>query len=163
MRGLFSVQRHAAPVPFSVPARGRFQCAIVCLALCAACGAEARAQAAAELVNRYNRELFADNWQGSEKGLHLDAPLKVLKAPWPEYPLAVRRRHIQGDVLLWVRVREDGTTRPEGVRYAAHEALIPLALKAVKQFVFAPPRRGGKPVSVSFVLPVSFALQPRQK
>lgn len=82
-----------------------------------------------------------------------------LNNPAPVYPLAAKRKSIQGKVFIDVVVKTDGT--PERV-FVSHtsgsEVLDEAALDAVKQWKFVPARRGGQFVQANVVVPVEFKI-----
>lgn len=82
-----------------------------------------------------------------------------LSNPKPDYPLAARRRGMEGTVRLEVAVSSEG--RPTRVRVAhgsGHELLDTLAQRAVENWRFQPARRGGEPVESTVEVPVVFRL-----
>lgn len=82
-----------------------------------------------------------------------------LNNPRPAYPMAARRRKMQGLVLLSVLVGTDG--RPHGVvvkHSSGFEILDEAALQAVRGWRFAPGSRGGRPVEASVDVPIRFSL-----
>ena len=80
--------------------------------------------------------------------------------PVPRYPADVRRRGLEGVVVLSVLVRSDG--RVEEARVAASSGIAVLdevALDAVRKWTFVPARQGGRPVESVVEVPVKFALR----
>jgi periplasmic protein TonB len=75
----------------------------------------------------------------------------------PQYPDAARKAGAQGTVWVMIHVLEDGS-----VGEATVTRSIPLldeaAVKAVKQWRFAPPTSGGKPTTAWLRVPVRFTL-----
>lgn len=82
-----------------------------------------------------------------------------LNNPAPIYPLSAKRKSIQGKVFIDVVVKTDGT--PERV-FVSHtsgsKVLDEAALDAVKQWKFAPARRGGQFVQANVIVPVEFKI-----
>ncbi|MBI5552631.1 MAG: energy transducer TonB [Desulfobacterales bacterium] len=86
-------------------------------------------------------------------------PLYDLNPP-PVYPPAARRRNLQGTVLLEVLVdREGQAAKVEVLRGSGHELLDHSALDSVRQWRFAPARRGGRTQEMWVQVPVRFQLQ----
>lgn len=83
--------------------------------------------------------------------------------PRPHYPLAARRRGMQGRVLLTVMVNEEGKVTNLFVKQSCgYHLLDEAALKAVRQWRFRPATRLGKSVSASVEIPIRFVLQGNQ-
>ena len=92
-------------------------------------------------------------------------PITVLAAPHyrsnprPEYPVACRRRHEEGEVRVSVTVSPDG--RPLRVSLAkssGHPLLDQAALDAVRTWTFEPARASELAVTSEVVVPVRFSL-----
>ncbi len=82
-----------------------------------------------------------------------------LNNPAPYYPLAAKRKGIQGKVLLNVAVKTDGTPATVEIsRSSGSSALDEAALDAVKQWKFVPARRGGQFVQANVIVPVEFKI-----
>ena len=80
--------------------------------------------------------------------------------PPPRYPRAARRRNYQGTVILAVRVTTDGRAAEVKVAESSgHAVLDESALKAVRQWLFTPARRGTRPVETWVEVPVRFELR----
>ncbi len=83
-------------------------------------------------------------------------PVLVFRTP-PRYPTEAREQGIQGTVLVWARVEEDGTVsidRTDGMNAVLNEA----ATWAVGSWLFTPGTVDGKPVTWDFSVPVHFAV-----
>ncbi|HSS38294.1 MAG TPA: energy transducer TonB [Polyangia bacterium] len=79
--------------------------------------------------------------------------------PAPEYPLACRRRHEEGTVILNVLVRADGQPADVSVaRSSGFPLLDQAALAAVRRWTFDPGRSGHVPVASQVAIPVRFSL-----
>jgi protein TonB len=79
--------------------------------------------------------------------------------PRPEYPVASRRRHEEGEVRLTVTISPDG--RPLRVLLAkssGHPLLDQAATDAVRGWTFEPARASGAAVTSEVVVPVRFSL-----
>ncbi len=85
-----------------------------------------------------------------------------LENPAPAYPLAARRRGLQGTVRLEVLVGRDG--RAKEIKLAESSGAPELdeaAQRAVREWRFAPARRGSDPIDASVIVPVRFQLERR--
>jgi protein TonB len=79
--------------------------------------------------------------------------------PRPEYPIASRRRHEEGEVRLTVTVSPDG--RPLQVslsRSSGHPLLDQASVAAVRGWTFEPARASGIPVTSQVLVPVRWSL-----
>jgi protein TonB len=82
-----------------------------------------------------------------------------LNNPKPAYPLAARRRGIQGRVLISSLVRADGGCAEVRLDHSSgHPLLDQSALDAVRHWRFIPARRGGVAIDSWVEVPVSFRL-----
>jgi len=79
---------------------------------------------------------------------------KLISKVMPVYLPSAEKEHVQGDVLLDVTLKEDGTV--EGINVIdGHPMLVEAATSAVKQWRYQPLIVKGKPV-VKFVVVISF-------
>lgn len=79
--------------------------------------------------------------------------------PKPPYPKSARRRGYEGTVLLRVLVLEDGKVGEiELAGPSGYSVLDESALKAVKEWVFIPGKKGGKEISSWVEVPIKFQL-----
>jgi protein TonB len=91
--------------------------------------------------------------------IRLARPL-YLKNPPPEYPGLARRRHLQGTVVLAVSVTADGTVDELRVEESSgHKVLDRAAVRAVRNWLFEPGRRGGERIAMRVMVPVRFNLR----
>lgn len=89
-----------------------------------------------------------------------DLRAAYLSNPRPPYPLAARRRGLEGRVMLRAEILENGSCGRISVAHSSgHEMLDQAALQAVKQWRFVPAQRGGEAVSAWAEIPVSFSLR----
>lgn len=80
-----------------------------------------------------------------------------LQNPEPDYPPLSRRLREQGEVLLRVRVRADGTAADvELDTSSGFPRLDQSAIAAVKRWRFVPARLGNEAVEASVLVPVKF-------
>jgi protein TonB len=83
----------------------------------------------------------------------------TLNNPKPPYPLAARRRGLQGRVLLTAHVLADGRCEQVEVRHSSgHELLDIAARDTVRHWRFLPARRGDTPVDAWVEVPITFRL-----
>lgn len=86
----------------------------------------------------------------------------VLRPPAPRYPRAAQQARLQGRVLLWVQIDEEG--RPQTVRVhqsSGHEQLDREGREALARALFKPYRRNGQAQPATFIFPVDFVLSVR--
>jgi len=75
----------------------------------------------------------------------------------PKYPVAARRAHIEGVVVMCASVSKEG--KIENLKAVAGPAeLIPSSLKAVKKWRYKPYMVNGKPVEVETEVRVNYAI-----
>ena len=77
----------------------------------------------------------------------------------PTYTDAARRQAIEGDVVLEIVVRDDGSVGNVRVRRTLGAGLEQKAIDAVRQWRFIPARRRGTPVDVVVNVSVEFKLR----
>ncbi len=79
--------------------------------------------------------------------------------PRPDYPIASKRRHEEGEVRLAVTVSPDGRPlRVSLARGSSHPLLDQAAIDAVRTWTFEPARASGVAVTSEVVVPVRFSL-----
>lgn len=82
-----------------------------------------------------------------------------LHNPKPNYPLAARKRGIEGQVLLRAEIQPDGqSSRIELKRSSGSDMLDQAALQAVKTWRFEPARRNNRSVLAWVEIPITFKL-----
>lgn len=86
-------------------------------------------------------------------------PPELLREVRPDYTDDARRRGIEGDVVLEIVVRHDGTVGDVKVLQSLAGGLDRRATDAVRQWRFAPARRHGTPVDVIVEVAVEFKLR----
>jgi TonB family protein len=87
------------------------------------------------------------------------APPVLLKEVRPGYTDEARRRSIEGDVLLEIVVKQDGSVGSVRVTRSLGAGLEQKAIDAVRQWRFGPARRQGQPVDVVVEVSVEFKLR----
>ena len=87
------------------------------------------------------------------------SPPSILREVKPVYTEEGRRRGVEGDVVMEVVVRSDGTIGNVRVLQGLGSGLDQRAVDAVKQWRFVPARRYGTPVDVMVEIAVEFKLR----
>lgn len=83
-----------------------------------------------------------------------------LSNPPPAYPLAARRRGVEGTVLVRAEVAAGGEClRAELKKSSGAEVLDQAALEAVKKWRFVPAKRGSQAVVAWVEVPITFKLE----
>ena len=83
-----------------------------------------------------------------------------LNNPKPPYPLAARKRGIEGQVLLRARVQEDGyCSLVETKQSSGYTLLDSAAVETVKKWRFAPATLSGAPIVSWVEVPITFRLR----
>jgi protein TonB len=93
-----------------------------------------------------------------QPGSGIDPPTLV-KEIRPGYTDAARRAAIEGDVVLEIVVRQDGSVGHVRVRRTLGAGLEAKAIEAVRQWRFIPAKRRGTPVDVVVDVSVEFKLR----
>ena len=86
-------------------------------------------------------------------------PPQLLREVKPDYTEDARRRGIEGDVVLEIVVRSDGSVGDVKVRQGLGGGLDRRAVDAVRQWKFSPAKRYGTPVDVLVEVAVEFKLR----
>ncbi len=82
---------------------------------------------------------------------------KLVRQPKPIYPPLAKQARIQGVVKLNAIIGKDGTIMNLNA-VSGHPLLVPAAMDAVKQWVYAPTLLNGEPVEVVTQIDVNFTL-----
>jgi periplasmic protein TonB len=93
-----------------------------------------------------------------QPGNGIDPP-QLLREVRPSYTDEARRRMLEGDVVLEIIVRRDGTVGNMRVLRSLGAGLDQKALDAVRQWRFGPAKRQGAPVDVVVEVSVEFKLR----
>ena len=93
-----------------------------------------------------------------QPGAGIDPPT-VVREVRPIYTDEARRQRIEGDVILEIVVRSDGSVGTIKVRRSRGGGLDQRAIDAVRQWRFNPARRHGAPVDVAVEVAVEFKLR----
>ena len=86
-------------------------------------------------------------------------PPRLLREVKADFTEEGRRRGLQGDVVLEIVVRRDGTVGDVSLLQGLGAGLDQRAIAAVRQWRFAPARRAGEPVDVIVEVAVEFTLR----
>lgn len=87
------------------------------------------------------------------------SPPELLREVKPEYTQDARRRGVEGDVVLEIVVRRDGSVGSVKIVQRLGSGLDERAVDAVRQWRFAPAKRHGTPVDVMVEVAVEFKLR----
>lgn len=82
----------------------------------------------------------------------------LTKQTQPNYPEVARKQHIEGTVLLQVRISREGTVC-DAALISGHPLLAPAAIEAVKQWRYKPYLLNGQAVEVETQALINFALK----
>jgi TonB family protein len=93
-----------------------------------------------------------------QPGAGIDPPTLVREVK-ASYTDEARRRAIEGDVVLEIVVRQDGTVGDVRVRHSLGAGLEQKAIEAVRQWKFNPARRHGAAVDVVVDVSVEFKMR----
>ena len=93
-----------------------------------------------------------------QPGAGIDPPT-LIREVHPIYTDDARRQHIEGDVVLEIVVRSDGSVGSIRVKRSLGGGLDQRAIDAVRQWRFNPARRHGTPVDVAVEVAVEFKLR----
>ena len=93
-----------------------------------------------------------------QPGAGIDPPTLVREVR-PVYTDEARRQRIEGDVILEIVVRSDGSVGSIRVKHSLGGGLDQRAIDAVRQWRFNPARRHGTPVDVAVEVAVGFKLR----
>ncbi len=91
-------------------------------------------------------------------GSGIEAP-KLLREVKPDYTEDARVRHLEGEVVLEIVVRRDGSVGDVRILQGLRSGLNDRAVQAVRQWRFAPAERLGAPVDVIVEVSVEFKLR----
>jgi periplasmic protein TonB len=89
----------------------------------------------------------------------VDGAARLVAGPSPAYPDDARAAGIEGDVHLELVVDAAGTVTSARVLHGVGRGLDESAMRAVRQFQFAPATKAGRPVSVRMGWSIRFRLQ----
>ena len=89
---------------------------------------------------------------------------RVLKKVDPEYPRLAKMTGVEGIVVLLILIDESGNVEEiEVVKSLGNTGCDEAAVKAIKQWRFAPAMRQGRPIAARVTMPVLFNLKTAQR
>lgn len=102
---------------------------------------------------------IADNMSNMFESAELDGrPRAKRKVPAP-YPSALKKKKIQGRVLVWVSIDEKGNVTETSIKESSgHKDFDEAAKKALLRWKFSPGKKDGVSVATRVVQPYSFKL-----
>jgi TonB family protein len=90
----------------------------------------------------------------------LDAPLKPLSRQSPVFPVTLTDGLDHGEAMIELLVDEAGRARLPRIISASNPAFGYAAVQAVAQWLFEPPKSGGKPAVARTRVPFEFKIKP---
>jgi TonB family protein len=89
----------------------------------------------------------------------IDEDAEVLEQREPIYPQAALKEKVEGTVVLWVGVGENGEAIYAGFKEGLNRKdLVEASMEAIQYFKFKPAKVKGKPVEVMVTVPFNFKL-----
>ena len=99
---------------------------------------------------------------GSPARVHMDlAAPAVLLTVDPKYPTSLIKQHVEGEVVLYAIIRENGSVDSIQIVKRLDPQLDHNAIAAVAAWKFAPASRNGEPVAVEAVIHIPFNAPPQ--
>ena len=111
-----------------------------------------------EEIHEYNpeeilRKIESNPRAGGVIEVPWDTPPEVVHLP----PFSSKDLGMEGDVGLWISITIEGIVDTAWViQPSEHPELDSLAVDLVRQFIFTPPKKNGKPIAVSIPFPFVF-------
>ena len=97
--------------------------------------------------------------QGLPIAAELDAPLRVLKSRFPDFPRGVLNTDSASTVRIEFLIEADGSVSNPQVIGPAHSEVASVCLEAIQSWKFAPPLKNGVPVRVQAAQRFTFKLE----
>ncbi len=91
----------------------------------------------------------------------LDRIPNVLRRGRLHYPSHLKRRGVEGEVKLLVRMNEQGRLKVLKVISSTHPDFVANAVKCAEDSIYEAPLRNGKPVKTEFHQPIGFILSDK--
>jgi protein TonB len=88
-----------------------------------------------------------------------DVPPRPVKTKPPVYPIKLREEGIAGAVIVSIVIDETGRVLAAEATKASHEEFRDPAIKAVREWTFAPAKVAGKPVRARVSVPLNFSVE----
>lgn len=103
-----------------------------------------------------------------EKKEKLKAPTlsklpKLIKFVRADYPEALFKAKVEGQVMVFIDIDDKGTISQVGVINSTHKDFVTPAIKAIKQFIFTPGEFEKKPVPVRITYQYHFKVKDEQQ
>jgi len=92
--------------------------------------------------------------------MDLAAPAVLLTVD-PKYPTSLIKQHVEGEVVLYAIIRENGSVDSIQIVKRLDPQLDHNAMAAVAAWKFAPASRNGEPVAVEAVIHIPFNAPPQ--
>ena len=100
--------------------------------------------------------VFDDKPQGQ---FVIDEDAEIIEQREPVYPLTALKEKVEGTVVLWVGVGEEGEALYAGFKEGLNRKdLVEASMEAIQYFKFKPAKVKGRPVEVMVAVPFNFKL-----
>ena len=76
----------------------------------------------------------------------------------PKYPPSLKKKEVEGEVLLFATIDETGKVVKVTVKRSDHDLFSKAAVAALKQCTFTPGKQNDKPVTTTIPVPITFKL-----
>jgi len=86
---------------------------------------------------------------------------RAISSPKPDYPAQAENLRLEGTVLVWLVVTEEGKPADVRIQKAAGHGFDQVAYECVKQWTFAPATYQGKPIPTIEEIEVNFRMDGR--
>jgi TonB family protein len=90
----------------------------------------------------------------------LDSPLRPRSRKAPRFPVKLAGDIKAGEAMIEILIDEDGRARLPRIISASNPAFGYAAVQAVAQWLFEPPKKGGKPAVARVRIPFNFTTKP---
>jgi TonB family protein len=101
--------------------------------------------------------------KGSPTHVHTDLSAPVVqRAVDPKYPTSLIKQHVEGEVVLYAIIRENGSVDSIQTVKRLDPQLDRNAIEAIANWKFSPASRNGEPVAVEVVIHIPFNAPPQQ-
>ncbi len=116
------------------------------------------------LVNMPNLNSATGSWVLNFSELHSPGPAapgdlngpSPLRKSDPKYPPTLAREHVEGEVILYAVIRDDGSVDSVQLIRGIDEQLDANAMQALTQWKFRPASRQGTPVALEAIVHIPF-------
>lgn len=116
-----------------------------------------QAPAASSPANGTGHAKVAANGDDTEADAYIKGT--PLHTPQPRYPNMAKSRHLEGKVVLIIKVNAEGEVVDVSIeKSSGHEILDEAAKDGAQSWTFNPARRGGKAVAATYTRPIDFKL-----